>query len=69
MVFSFIKGHSILIGIVGCAFFLTFFMTTYCRLENKRRDALGSARTGTESESDEEAKELADNVAWFRYTV
>lgn len=63
----FIKGHSILIGIVGVAFFLTLFMTTYLRIENKRRDALGPADAG--SESDEDAKELADNVSWFRYTV
>jgi hypothetical protein len=67
----FITGHSILIGIVSMAFFLTLFMSTWCRLENKRRDKIAQ-ETGTRQLTDEQKlleRELADNVPWFRYTV
>lgn len=53
------------------AFFLTLFMTTWCRLENKRRDALMRESGGRET-TDEQKKlerELADDVPWFRYSV
>ncbi|KAK0615184.1 high-affinity nicotinic acid transporter [Bombardia bombarda] len=69
----FIPGHSILIGFVGMAFFLTLFMTIWCRRENARRDALERESGGRPSELTEEQKllerELADDVPWFRYTV
>jgi hypothetical protein len=68
---SFIKGHSILIGFVGMAFFLTLFMTMYLRRENARRDALARERGQSTSFADRtsEEMELADNASWFRYTV
>ncbi|KAK3682926.1 high-affinity nicotinic acid transporter [Podospora appendiculata] len=73
----FVKGHSILIGFVGIAFVLTLFMTTWCRWENARRDALSESREAPGGprlqELSEEQKllerELADSVPWFRYTV
>lgn len=66
----FIKGHSILIGIISLAFFLTLFMTTYLRFENARRDKLERDAGTNYSDSDEqEHKEMADNVPWYRYTV
>ena len=70
----FIKGHSILIGFVGMAFFLTLFMMTWCSRENARRDAMSASQGGggmqelTEEEKMLEG-ELADDVPWFRYTV
>ncbi|CAN9153473.1 unnamed protein product [Alternaria alternata] len=67
----FIIGHSILIGFVSMAFFLTFFMSTWCRLENARRDKIaleGGTRELTEEQKLLE-RELADNVPWFRYTT
>ncbi|EPE25319.1 MFS general substrate transporter [Glarea lozoyensis ATCC 20868] len=67
----FIKGHSLLIGIVGMAFFLTLFMTTYLRFENARRDKVASER-GEKIYTEEEIlahMELADNAPGFRYTV
>ncbi|KAF1850771.1 high-affinity nicotinic acid transporter [Cucurbitaria berberidis CBS 394.84] len=67
----FITGHSILIGIVGMAFFLTFFMSTWCRLENARRDKI-ALEVGMDELTEEQKQlegELADNVPWFRYTT
>jgi len=71
LTYRFIKGHSLLIGIIGLAFFLTLFMTTYLRYENSRRDKLAndsspSIHTG---QQELEEMELADNAPWFRYTV
>ncbi|KAK3317016.1 high-affinity nicotinic acid transporter [Apodospora peruviana] len=67
----FIPGHSILIGFVSMAFFLTLFMTTWCSRENARRDQV-AAGAGSPEELTEEQKmlerELADDVPWFRYT-
>lgn len=67
----FIIGHSILIGIVSMAFFLTLFMSTWCRLENARRDKI-AMEIGIQELTDSQKlmeRELADNVPWFRYTT
>ncbi|KAK8055597.1 hypothetical protein PG993_000824 [Apiospora rasikravindrae] len=67
----YIAGHSILIGFVGMAFFLTLFMTIWCRRENTRRDAV-ARQLGTQELTEEQKmleRELADNVPWFRYTI
>ncbi|KAF2184677.1 high-affinity nicotinic acid transporter [Zopfia rhizophila CBS 207.26] len=67
----FIVGHSILIGVVGTAFFLTLIMTIWCRRENSRRDAL-AMEVGVQELTEEQKVlegELADSVPWFRYTV
>lgn len=53
------------------AFFLTFFMSTWCRLENARRDKFAREQ-GVQELTEEQKlleKELADSVPWFRYTV
>jgi hypothetical protein len=53
------------------AFFLTFFMSTWCRLENARRDKI-ALEVGTQELTVEQKaleRELADNVPWFRYTT
>jgi hypothetical protein len=53
------------------AFFLTLFMTIWCRRENARRDTISrplSVHELTEEQKGQE-RELADNVPWFRYTV
>jgi len=53
------------------AFFLTSFMTIWCRQENKRRDAV-SREAGAQELTDQqkaEERELADNAPWFRYTI
>ncbi|KAM7184978.1 high-affinity nicotinic acid transporter [Rhypophila sp. PSN 637] len=72
----FIKGHSILIGFVSMAFFLTLFMMIWCKRENARRDAVALAANGTSGKKEELTEdekrmeaELADDVPWFRYTV
>lgn len=66
----FIIGHSILIGFISMAFFLSGFMSMWCKRENARRD--GISRELKVDELTEEQKgmerELADNVPWFRYT-
>ncbi|KAK8021586.1 hypothetical protein PG990_006724 [Apiospora arundinis] len=67
----YITGHSILIGFVCMAFFLTLFMTIWCRRENARRDAMAQQQ-GSQELTEEQRKlerELADNVPWFRYTI
>ncbi|KAF2119112.1 high-affinity nicotinic acid transporter [Lophiotrema nucula] len=67
----FITGHSILIGFVCMAFFLTLFMSTWCRLENKRRDKIAS-EAGTQDLTPAQKAleaEQADSVPWFRYQV
>lgn len=67
----FIKGHSLLIGIIGMAFFLTLFMTTWTRMENSRRDKVAGERGPVSLTEEQKIKdtELADNAPWFRYTV
>jgi len=53
------------------AFFLTLFMSTWCRLENTKRDKV-SMQMGVRELTDDEKmleSELADSVPWFRYTV
>jgi hypothetical protein len=67
----YVKGHSILIGFVGLAFFMTLFMTLWCRQENVRRDELDDRPVGAElTEAQREMeRDMADNVPWFRYTV
>jgi MFS family permease len=67
----YIKGHCLLIAIITVAFGLTFFMSTWCRLENARRDKIAQER-GTQELTEEQKlleRELADNVPWFRYTT
>lgn len=52
------------------AFFLTLFMSTWCRLENARRDKIATEQ-GVHDLTEEQKlleRELADNVPWFRYT-
>lgn len=55
------------------AFFLTLFMITYLRYENARRDALareaGQVTPVTSDDEELAQKELADDAAWFRYTL
>jgi hypothetical protein len=53
------------------AFFLTLFMSTWCRFENERRDKVARAASTQELTPEQKAmeRELADNVPWFRYTV
>ncbi|KAI1134204.1 high-affinity nicotinic acid transporter [Hypoxylon sp. FL0543] len=53
------------------AFVLTLFMTTWCRRENERRDAVARAAVNDELTLEQKLleKELADGVSWFRYTV
>jgi hypothetical protein len=67
----YVKGHSILIGFVGLAFFMTLFMTLWCRRENARRDDIDDRPVGAElTEAQREMeRDMADNVPWFRYTV
>lgn len=45
-------------------------MSTYCRLENARRDKLALEQGAHELSEEQKTleKELADNVPWFRYT-
>ena len=53
------------------AFCLTLFMTTWCRIENARRDKI-ALETGVQELTEERKlmeRELADGVPWFRYTV
>ncbi|KAF2868157.1 high-affinity nicotinic acid transporter [Massariosphaeria phaeospora] len=67
----YIVGHSILIGFISMAFFLTLFMSTWCKTENERREKI-MRETGPRELTEGEKKleqELADNVPWFRYTV
>ncbi|KAK2628784.1 hypothetical protein QTJ16_001887 [Diplocarpon rosae] len=66
----YIKGHALLIGIIGMAFFLTLFLNIYLRFENTRRDK-AELDTGAEYSEDEKRAhmEMADNAPWFRYTV
>ncbi|KAI1770424.1 MFS general substrate transporter [Hypoxylon cercidicola] len=70
----YIVGHSILIGFMGVAFMLTLFMTTWCRRENARRDALSREMVNDVSSvehniSERGEREFADGVSWFRYTI
>lgn len=67
----FIKGHSLLIGIISMAFCLSLFMTVYLRRENARRDALAAVAERSDYSDEEklEQMEIADNAPWFRYTV
>ncbi|KAJ8117011.1 hypothetical protein OPT61_g1696 [Boeremia exigua] len=60
----YIKGHCLLIAIIAVAFCLTFFMSTWSRLENARRDKIMQER-GTQNLTEEQRlqeRELADNV-------
>lgn len=53
------------------AFFLTLFMSTWCKKENARREAISpelGAHELTEEQKEME-REKADNVPWFRYTT
>ncbi|KAF1954542.1 high-affinity nicotinic acid transporter [Byssothecium circinans] len=65
----FIIGHSLLIGIVSMAFFLTFFMSTWCRLENAKREKVAAEAGAQDLTAEQKALEgeLADSVPWFRY--
>jgi hypothetical protein len=68
---TFFSDFRLLTDTTSMAFGLTLFMSTWCRMENKRRDrvaAEGGSRDLTEEEILLE-KELADSVPWFRYTV
>jgi hypothetical protein len=53
------------------AFFLTLFMSTWCRLENARRDKVAQEMGAQELTEEQKLleRELADNVPWFRYTT
>jgi hypothetical protein len=53
------------------AFFLTMFMSIWCRVENARRDKI-TREAGVEELTEEQKaqeQEMADSVPWFRYTV
>lgn len=54
------------------AFFLTLFMTIWCRRENARRDRIAAEITEPlELTAEQKAleAELADSVPWFRYQI
>lgn len=55
------------------AFLLTLFMTTWCRLENKRRDKASGEEGGARREVTREQrlleKEMADASPYFRYSA
>ena len=53
------------------AFILSFFMSTWCRRENARRDALAAGAPVEELTEEQKLleRELADSVPWFRYSV
>jgi hypothetical protein len=53
------------------AFFLTLFMSTWCRFENVKRDKVALERGVQELTGEQKMleRELADNVPWFRYTL
>ena len=53
------------------AFLLTLFMSTWCRIENARRDKVANEQGVQELTEEQKVmeRELADNVPWFRYTV
>jgi hypothetical protein len=53
------------------AFFLTLFMSTWCKRENSRRDKIASEMGAQELTEEQKLmeRELADNVPWFRYTT
>jgi hypothetical protein len=53
------------------AFFLTFFMSMWCRMENARRDKIALEAETLELTDEQKLleRELADNVPWFRYTT
>ncbi|KAL8397215.1 hypothetical protein RB594_004073 [Gaeumannomyces avenae] len=66
----FIIGHSILIGFISMAFFLSGFMSMWCKRENARREGI-SRELGVDELTEEQKgmeRELADSVPWFRYT-
>ncbi|KLU81095.1 high-affinity nicotinic acid transporter [Magnaporthiopsis poae ATCC 64411] len=66
----FIIGHSILIGFISMAFFLSGFMSMWCKRENARRDGLSPELKVDELTEEQKGmeRELADSVPWFRYT-
>lgn len=53
------------------AFFLTSFMTIWCRRENARRDARARELGAQEPTEEQKAleRELGDSVPWFRYQI
>jgi hypothetical protein len=53
------------------AFFLTLFMSTWCRFENAKRDKVSIERGVQELTVEQKMleREQADNVPWFRYTL
>ncbi|KAG9244473.1 high-affinity nicotinic acid transporter [Calycina marina] len=67
----FIKGHSLLIAVIGMAFFLTLFMAIYLKFENARRDKVASEVSHEErtEEQERDEMELADYAPWFRYMI
>lgn len=65
----YIKGHCILIGILGMSACICTFMTIYYRRENARRDAkYGPPEEYTAAQKAEE-REKGDAASFFRFTV
>lgn len=56
---------------VSMAFFLTLFMSKWCRLENARRDTIAQGLVPQRLTVEQKLleKEMADGVPWFRYTT
>jgi hypothetical protein len=71
--FRFVKGHTLLVGLVSMSFVLTSFMTFYFRRENARRDKVLEGMGVTLDEYSNhlklEEKDKGDDAVFFRYTV
>ncbi|KDR66528.1 hypothetical protein GALMADRAFT_273465 [Galerina marginata CBS 339.88] len=69
----FFSGHGLLIATVSMSFALSFFMHTYLKRENARRDAAMNSQSLTLDSYTEQMKdserEKGDNATFFRYTV
>jgi hypothetical protein len=65
----FVKGHSIIIGFLTMSTFLSIFMTTYLRRENRRRDREYKSPADYTTEERALERERGDDASFFRYTV
>ena len=65
----YVKGHSILIGILAMSASICTFMTIYYRRENARRDAKYKPLEEYTTEEKALEREKGDAASFFRFTV
>ncbi|KAK6371436.1 hypothetical protein LTS17_008686 [Exophiala oligosperma] len=65
----YIKGHSVMLGMIALSIILCALQSVYLRRENARRDATHKPLSEYTAQNKHEERELGDSATFYRFTV